>query len=102
MNPELNTNGPELDPNDCNMLCASTTVGEYCGGFYKMLVYEITAYLRCHLEVAEDARSFAYSEDEQIIGHPWDFQEKHVTTDFMPKYGPSSLSNSSLAGVCDV
>lgn len=108
VNPELGKNGPELDHSECSMPCAGTVVGEHCGGFYKMLVYEITAYLGCHLEVADDALqqpeplSFASSEDEQIIGRPWDFQEKNIATKVMPTFGSSSSSNNIPTGACDV
>lgn len=106
--PELTKNGPELDLSDCNMLCADTTTGERCGGFYKMLVYEITSYRSCHHEVLDEPTQqepswLSRAEDEQIVGQPWDYQEKFDTTlFFLAQDAPSSLSDDAPAGMCDV
>eukprot|EP00752_Nemacystus_decipiens_P004621 g4218.t1 len=67
------------------MLCPGTTSGELCGGYYKMLVFEITSYQGCHHEASDESigqgfPSSSPSNDEQIIGQPWDFQEKFDTT----------------------
>ena len=69
------------------MLCAGTASGELCGGFDRMLVYEITSYQGCQHEASDESiqqRSLPVfsSRDEQIIGKPWDFQEKYDTTKF--------------------
>ena len=91
------------------MLCAGTTSGEHCGGFYKMLAYEITAYQGCYPEPSDGLMDQAHmapstSEDEQVIGQPWDYQEKYDTTRFFtPNQGQHSLlSNGVPAGSCDV
>eukprot|EP00903_Cladosiphon_okamuranus_P006776 g6606.t1 len=107
-NPELTKNGPQLAHGECNMRCAGTTSGEYCGGYYKMLVYEITSYQGCDHENPDDSLrdgllSFSSSQDEQIIGQPWDFQEKYDTAKFFKSDGRRSLfSNGVPAGSCDV
>lgn len=105
--PELSKNGPELDLSDCNMLCAGTTTGERCGGFYTMLVYEITSYQSCYHEALnettqQDPLWRSRAEDEQVVGDPWDYQEKFDTTLFMAKDGSSLLSGNAPGGICDV
>ena len=108
VNPELTKNGPERDYNECSMPCAGdNTSGEHCGGFYKMLVYEITSYQSCHPESSDGLIQghlpLSTSEDEQIIGQPWDFQKKYDTTKFFTSYQGrhSSLPNGLPAGSCD-
>lgn len=71
-----------------------------------MLVYEITSYQGCHPETSDESvgsLSLA-SEDEQIIGQPWDFQEKHDTIEFLMSTQRSEnwFPDSVHAGSCDV
>ena len=90
------------------MPCAGTTVGEHCGGFFKLLVYEITAYQGCKRDayegnIPEGSLSLSVSADEQIIGEPWDFQGKIDTFSFMLTHqGCSSSLRQLPAGLCDV
>lgn len=99
-------NGLELGPSDCNMMCAGTTNGERCGGYYRMLVYEITATQNCDYEAIEKStmHELAEPEDQQIIGQPWDYQERFDTTAFVSTEPDSSIlrDGSHYAGVCDV
>lgn len=74
-----------------------------------MMVYEITSYKGCHFEASDESigqepLSFSPSEDEQIIGQPWDFQEKYDTTKFLTstQRGEAWFPNSVPAGSCDV
>lgn len=73
-----------------------------------MLVYEITSYQGCHPEpsdgpIQQGQMTLSTSEDEQIIGQPWDFQEKYDTTKFFTSsQGRHSVSNGVPAGSCDV
>lgn len=74
-----------------------------------MMVYKITSYQGCHLEASdglfgEGSLLFPPSEDEQIIGQPWDFQRKHDTTKFLKSTQSDEawVSEGVLAGSCDV
>lgn len=74
-----------------------------------MLVYEITSYQGCHHEpfnepIQQGPMSVSISEDEQIIGQPWDFQRKYDTTKFFTSSQgrDSSLSDSVIPVSCDV
>lgn len=106
-NPELTKNGPQLDPSECNT-CTGTTAGNGCGGLFKMLVYEITSYQPCNHRGAHQPTGEGpirrMSEDEQIIGLPWDYQEKFDTTKFAmaTKDTPPPVQGDTLQGVCDV
>eukprot|EP00752_Nemacystus_decipiens_P004599 g4198.t1 len=107
VDPELHKNGPALDPDECSMLCAGTAVGEQCGGVYRMTVYEITALSRCqHETFGESLRSGSLPSprDDQMLGQPWDFQDKFDTTKFFtPATDGSGLSFSDSSGrSCDV
>lgn len=86
------------------MLCDGTTIGETCGGIHKMSVYEITSYKGCDSEEIDKLSQHASSDDQQIMGQLWDYQEKFDTTSFfMPTHsGASSLTNTRLPGSCDV
>lgn len=73
-----------------------------------MLVYEITSYQGCHHEPSEESIQqgslpSASSEDEQIIGQPWDFQRKYDTTKFFTSIQDRdfALSNGVPARSCD-
>eukprot|EP00752_Nemacystus_decipiens_P004620 g4217.t1 len=109
IDPALTKNGPERDHGECSMRCAGTTSDEHCGGFYKMLVYEITSYQGCQPEPSDGRievghTALSTSEHEQIIGQPWDFQEKYDTTKFFTsgQGGRHSLSTGVPAGSCHV
>lgn len=70
-----------------------------------MLVYEITSYKSCSLEALggttqQDPLWLSKVEDEQVVGHPWDYQEKFDTTLFMAQEGSSSLSGDAPGGMC--
>lgn len=85
-----------------------TTNGERCGGIYRALVHEITAHQGCHLEelsepTKHDPLWLSKQEDEQIIGQPWDYQNKFDTNIFVSAQGASlPLSDDPAAGVCDL
>ncbi|CAM9666863.1 unnamed protein product [Ectocarpus sp. 12 AP-2014] len=108
--PDMTKHGPELDPIECDHLCFGTTTGEYCGGFNKMSVYEITAYQGCQrkdfeMPVEQVPAWVPGSEDKQVIGQPWDFQEKFDTVNFFSsdRGDSSSFSNHVRNGSsCDV
>ncbi|CAB1119605.1 unnamed protein product [Ectocarpus sp. CCAP 1310/34] len=98
IHPELNQNGEELAAGECDFLCAGTTTGEICGGFLKMSVFEITAYMGCQYEaldqpIGRGSPPISGSEDTQIVGQPWDFQEKIDATNFLS-------TQSALPGAC--
>lgn len=88
------------------MLCAGSTVGESCGGFYKMTVYEITAYNRCNSEAFGESlrlEPLPGSKDQQILGQPWDFQGKFETTRLLSStQGRPSRSSDVRARSCNV
>lgn len=73
-----------------------------------MLVYEITGYQGCHREAfdgpnqQEEPNWLSKSQHEQIIGQPWDFQERFDTTIFFPNQGASSEDTAAAVGVCDM
>lgn len=99
IHPELNQNGEELAAGECDFLCAGTTTGEICGGFLKMSVFEITAYKGCQYEaldqpIGRGSPPVSGSEDTQIVGQPWEFQEKIDGTNFLS-------TQSDLPEACD-
>lgn len=70
-----------------------------------MSVYEITAYQGCHSEdfetpVEQVPARVPGSEDKQVIGQPWDFQEKFDTVNFFlsNRGDSSSFSNHVRIG----
>ena len=74
-----------------------------------MLVYEITSYQGCHHEASDESfqqgnQSISSSQDEQIIGQPWDFQQKYGTTKFFmtSQRGAPPFRNGVSTGSCDV
>lgn len=68
-----------------------------------MLVYEITGYQGCDRAAwSTQQEPMWLSKDEQIIGQPWDFQEKFDTTIFFSTRGTSSDDAPAVAAVCDV
>lgn len=90
------------------MPCSGTTSGEHCGGVSTILVYEITSYRGCHLEfdnepIQQQLMLLSTSRDEQIIGKPWDFQEKHDTTKFFKsiQHGETSHQNGVPPRSCE-
>lgn len=42
---DLTRNGEALGSAECDMLCAGTTTGERCGGYYKISAYEIDSHV---------------------------------------------------------
>lgn len=89
------------------MLCAGTTAGERCGGFYKMTVFDIPAYNRCQHEAFGESLhqlgALPSPNDDQRFGQPWDFQEKFDTTKFfMSTHGGSPASSAVSLRSCDV
>ncbi|CAB1112839.1 unnamed protein product [Ectocarpus sp. CCAP 1310/34] len=102
--PKLSELGPEPDHDDCNMPCNGTTIGDPCGGIHKMSVYEITTYQGCDSEEFDVPSQHASSEDQQIMGQPWDYQETFNSSSFFISIqsGVSSLTNASFPGSCNV
>ncbi|CAM9474717.1 unnamed protein product [Ectocarpus fasciculatus] len=99
IHPELNKHDEELAGDKCDFLCVGTTTGEICGGFLKMSVFEITAYEGCHheslhLPIGRGSPPLSGSEDSQINGQPWDYQEKIEGANVLPTQGV-------LPGTCD-